>query len=252
MRRKVKVLIFQLLIIGVFLVFANGCDKDDNNNPSSDNKTNGKSTAVFNSNITYGKMTDQDGNVYKTVTIGTQTWMAENLRTTKYNDGTAIPNITGKDEWRNLTTGAYCNYNNTTSEDTIATYGRLYSWHVIKEGKIAPVGWHVPTKDEWLTLFNYMGDINDAGGNLKETGTIHWSIPNECATNQYGFTLISSGRRNYDGEFWGNGIYCALWSSDDYNEEWAEDAYEFSYSYCYAYAFNGLKNSGQAIRCIKD
>ena len=88
-------------------------------------------------------MTDQDGNFYKTVTIGTQTWMAENLRTMKYNDGTNIPLVTSGIAWNNLNTGAYCNYNNTTNSDTIATYGRLYNWYAVNTGKLAPKGWHV-------------------------------------------------------------------------------------------------------------
>src|SRR5664280_2860660 len=104
----------------------NGCKKGDN---SPSNPYNGKTTAVFNPGLTYGTMTDQDSNVYKTITIGTQTWMAENLRTTKYRDGSSILNITDNTVWTYLTTGAYCNYNNTKSADTIATYGRLYDWY---------------------------------------------------------------------------------------------------------------------------
>ncbi len=104
------------------------------------------------SDITYGTVTDQDGNEYKTVTIGTQTWMAENLRTTKYNDSTSIPNITSASMWQNSTTGAYCNYNNTTDIDTIVTYGSLYNWYAVNTGKLAPKGWHVATNEEYSTL----------------------------------------------------------------------------------------------------
>src|ERR1035437_6586205 len=103
-----KIIKISVLVLFVILVI-NGCKKDDN---SPGDLYNGKTTAVFNNNLTYGTMTDQDGNVYKTITIGTQTWMAENLRTTKYQDGTAIPNETDYTAWKKLATGAYCNFSN--------------------------------------------------------------------------------------------------------------------------------------------
>ncbi len=142
MNKRQNISTLPLLIMVLFLVFASSCQKDDNESSSSN------STAVFNPDVIYGTMTDQDGNVYKTVTIGTQTWMAENLRTTTYNNGTTIPNITNVNEWASLITGAYCNYNNTTSTDTITTYGRLYNWYAVNTGKLAPDGWHVPTNEE--------------------------------------------------------------------------------------------------------
>jgi len=114
----------------------------------------GSGAIVFNPNITYGSMTDIDGNTYKTVTIGTQTWMAENLKVTKYNDGTNIPNVTDDTEWGNLTTGAYCNYNN--DQSNVATYGRLYNWYAVNTGKLCPTGWHVPSDAEWTTLEDYL------------------------------------------------------------------------------------------------
>jgi len=103
-----------------------------------------------------GTVTDADGNVYHTVTIGTQTWMVENLRTTKYNDGTPIPKVTHTKATGTLTTPGVYTYNNTTNMDTIILYGLLYTWNTVNTGKIAPIGWHVPTEDELATYENYL------------------------------------------------------------------------------------------------
>jgi uncharacterized protein (TIGR02145 family) len=147
-------------------------------------------------------LTDIDGNVYSTVTIGTQTWMAENLKTTKYNDDTAVPNVTDETEWANLTTGAYCWYDNNASAYK-ATYGALYNWYAINTGKLCPTGWHVPSDAEWLTLENYLGGEDVAGGKLKEAGTTHWLSPNTGATNETGFTGLPGGFRwDWGTEFW--------------------------------------------------
>lgn len=207
--------IFSVTIMALLLsLMIYSCEKDEPNDA-----TNGKTTAVFNPNVSYGTMTDQDGNVYKTVTIGAQTWMAENLRTTKYRDGTAIPNVTDNTAWTDLTTGAYCNYNNTTSADTIATYGRLYNWYAATNSRnIAPTGWHVPTEAEWRTLIYYLGGFSVAGGKMKETGTAHWLSPNTGATNESGFTALPSGirgdwRTTPIGKFVNIGYYTFYWSS---------------------------------------
>ncbi len=134
------------------------------------------------------KVIDIDGNVYKTVTIGTQTWMAENLKTTKYNDGTEIPNeIT---LWANITTPSYCWYSN--SQHAKDTYGALYNWYAISD-KICPTGWHMPFLDEWEKLIDYLGGLSVAGGKLKETDTTHWYNPNAGATNETGFTALPGG-----------------------------------------------------------
>lgn len=251
MRRKGKISILQLLIIGVFLVFTSSCSKDDDNNPSSSNPTNGKTTAIFNSSITYGTMTDQDGNVYKTVTIGTQTWMAENLRTTKYNDGTAIPNVTGDGEWENLSTGAYCNYNNTTNTDTVATYGRLYNWYAVNTGKLAPKGWHVPTDAEWTELTDYLGGTSDAGGKLKETGTTHWNSPNTGATNETGFTALPGGYRGDNGTFYYVGGGGNWWSA---TESGTDGAWYRGVGYDVSNVGRGSDNKelGFSVRCLRD
>jgi uncharacterized protein (TIGR02145 family) len=251
MKIKQSISIFPFLIMGIFLLFASSCEKDDDNTPSSNNPTNNKTNAIFNPSVTYGTMTDQDGKSYKTIKIGTQTWMAENLRTTKYNDGTDIPNITGDDEWDGLSTGAYCNYNNTNNTDTIDTYGRLYNWHAVNTGKLAPKGWHVPTDAEWTQLTDYLGGKSIAGGKLKETGNTHWASPNEGATNETGFTALPGGYRLYSGSFLYIGLNGFWWSATEHN---ATDAW-LRYLYCnYSIVLKKEydKELGFSVRCVKD
>jgi uncharacterized protein (TIGR02145 family) len=235
-----------VLITSMVIVYSS-CSKDDD--PVVTNLTNGKTTAVFSSDLTYGAMTDQDGNVYKTITIGTQTWMAENLRTTKYNDGTSITNVTSASEWGDLTTGAYCNYNNTTSNDTIATYGRLYNWSTVNTGKLAPKGWHVPTDAEWTTLTTYLG--REPGSKLKETGITHWFRPNTGATNESGFTSLPGGIRFSYGAFRSFGSYGYWWSTTELQP---------TRPYCrvMGYADSSIgrwddnSEMGYSVRCVRD
>ena len=148
-------------------------------------------------------LVDKDGNIYTTVTIGTQIWTIENLRTTTYGDDTPIPNITGNTAWGADTTGAYCYYDNdegTYKED----YGALYNWYAVNNASdisyleidgAQEVGWRVPTSADWATLISYLGGVVIAGGKLKETGTTHWLTPNTGATNETGFTALGSGAR---------------------------------------------------------
>ena len=202
-----------------------------------------------NPNITYGSITDIDGNTYKTVTIGTQTWMAENLKVTKYNDGIAIPNVTDNTAWRELTTGALCDYDNTPSNSE--TYGKLYNWHAVNTGKLCPTGWHVPSDAEWTELTDYLGGTSDAGGKLKETGTTHWNSPNTGATNETGFTALPGGYRNFDGTFYGVGTYGFWWSA---TEGSADSAWGRSMYYNGSYVgrdYNG-KELGFSVRCLRD
>jgi uncharacterized protein (TIGR02145 family) len=236
-----------VLIASVAIVFGS-CSKDDVGNA-----TNGKTTAVFSSGVTYGTLTDQDGNVYKTVTIGTQTWMAENLRATTYNDGTSISNVTRATEWVNLTTGAYCNWNNTTNTDTIATYGRMYNWYAVNKGKLCPTGWHVPADAEWSTLTNYLGGENVAGGKLKETGTTHWLSPNTGATNETGFTALPGGYRYIEGTFYSVGNYGLWWSGSatEFDVTYAWERF-IDYSNSNVYRFDDNKELGYSVRCVRD
>ena len=239
------------VIIALLALVFSACEKDDDNDPSSNSPLNGKTTAVFNPSVNYGTMTDQDGNVYKTVTIGTQTWMAENLRTTKYNDGTAIPLVTNNTTWVNLTTAAYCNYKNTSNTDTIATYGRLYNWYTVNTGKLAPTGWHVPTDAEWATLTTYLGGESVAGGKLKEPGTTHWRSPNTVATNETGFTALPGGYRKNTGYFILIGTGGYWWSA---TENYASDVWGRAMNYIYSevYSDDASKKLGFSVRCVRD
>ena len=190
-----------LTLIPLLSVFLICCCKDP-----VDQKA-GKSTAVFNTSKTYGTLVDIDGNIYKTITIGNQTWMAENLRTTHYQNGDPIPNVKNPSGWGSLTTGAYCTYNNTTNPDSIATFGFLYNgFAVVDKRNIAPKGWHVPTEEDWdkLQTFVAEGEAETtstgngvAGGRLKEAGDLHWGYANH-ADNKSGFTAVPGGQRSVE------------------------------------------------------
>ena len=170
---KSKNVFYSIVLFCILVLFINACNKKDDAITPKVNTTNGKTTAVFNPAITYGTMTDQEGNIYKTVKIGNQTWMAENLRTTKYRDGSDIPLVTVNSIWDKLKTGAYCNYNNSTDDEFIATYGRLYNWYAIdNSSKVAPNGWHVASDAEWTILVNYLGDSTIAGDILNCDGNV--------------------------------------------------------------------------------
>lgn len=218
--------------------------------------TNGLTTAVFNNTKTYGTMTDQDGNVYKTITIGTQTWMAENLRTTKFRDGTEIHNIC-YGNWDSNETGIYCSCNNTTDAVTLATYGRLYNWYTVTNShNIAPLGWHVPTDAEWTTLITQLGGEKVAGAKMKETGTIHWTTPNTGATNESGFTGLPAGLRGSGGPqpfFNWMGACGYYWTSSEPGPNYAVGNYcRLSCDDAGVYRYDNYKAEGFAVRLVKD
>jgi len=204
---------------------------------------------IFNPNLTYGTMTDQDGNVYKTIVIGTQTWMAENLRTTKYRNGSAIPEITDNSVWYNLTTGAYCWYNNSINNKK--PYGALYNWFTVGDPRnIAPAGWHVPTDEDWTILTTYLGGVTIAGGKMKEVGLTHWQSPNAYATNESGFTALPVGYRYFNGSFYF--LDGGFWSSTQYN---SYSVWLYSLSYLHAFCVRSSNYSmqyGFSVRCVKD
>ncbi|RPI70036.1 MAG: hypothetical protein EHM43_00050, partial [Ignavibacteriae bacterium] len=215
----------------------------------------------------YGTVTDADGNEYATVTIGNQVWMAENLRTTKYNDGTDIPNVTAVADWITLTSGAYCSFDN--DDANVADYGLLYNWYAVDDTRgIAPTGWHVPTDDEYRTLMNYFGGTNGsnvAGAYLKQAGLDYWLTPNEGANSGSGFEARGNGARFYTVVNTVPGAYFSdfkrsspWWTADETNDSAAK------YRQCNSastqvYRFNYLghiryldKRSGYALRLVKD
>jgi len=202
---------------------------------------------VFNPDLTYNSVSDINGNVYKTIQIGTQIWMAESLRSTKYRNGDNIPCVVNATEWFNLTSGAY-----TQEFMPSVIYGRLYNYYAIADSRnLCPTGWHMPTDDEWTTLSDYLGGLDDAGGKLKEAGRTHWTNMNVGATNETGFTALGQGIREASG---GNTSKCAIgifWSSTekDANYVWTRYTYDYM-SRLGRYSYG--KKAGLSVRCVKD
>jgi len=194
--------------------------------------------------------TDLDNNHYPVVNIGTQTWMAANLKTTKYADGTPIPEVTDANSWSNVTTPAYCWYNNDPATGT--NYGALYKWYTIGEGDLCPTGWSVPNVADWTALITYLGGDTIAGGKLKETGTVHWDTLMTGTSNASGFTAIPAGLRSISGgAFQGRGNTTYFWTSEDYSANFAHMRYLKHDSNSLISAGNN-KGNGFSVRCIKD
>jgi uncharacterized protein (TIGR02145 family) len=198
-------------------------------------------------------LTDVDGNVYETVKIGNQVWMAENLKVTHYSNGKPIPLVTDNGLWYALTTPACCYYNN--DKNNIAIYGYLYNWYAVSDNNnICPKGWHIPSDEEWMELATYLGGAREAGGRMKEVGTKHWAEPNDGATNESGFTALPGGLRGNGGAFYSmdiDGGMGAWWSSTE------EDNKEYAWCILSIRAMIikdkvHSKADGLSIRCIKD
>lgn len=196
-----------------------------------------------------GTFTDpRDGIVYKTVKIGNQVWMAENLKATKYSDGTDIPNVTSNYGWYDQISDAYCWYDN--DPDIGNTYGALYNWYAVNTGKLCPTGWHVPSDAEWTALTDYLGGKIFAGCKLKEAGTVHWNSPNTGATNETGFTALPGGGRGYEGKFNSIGGGGYWWCATEYyTNAWLRYMYYYSGN---VYRSNHGKENGYSVRCVRD
>ena len=235
--------------------------------------TQGTNPIIFNPNLTYGSVSDIDGNCYKTIQIEDQIWMAENLKTTKYNDGTPIPNITDDYEWANLplaewvgdpgdplpmiyvTSGAYCWYNNDGATYNNG-YGILYNWGAVGTDKLCPTGWHVPTLREWITICDYRdteGGIH--GEELMEVGTTHWGeFSPLVGTNTTGFTSLPGGFRISTGVFSFLGYRGYYWASNGRVYPGFKFTQNIFYSGNHITPSRDLESEreGRSVRCLKD
>jgi len=242
MKSRHRILIFLVTAILMVVIFINGCKKE-NDGPE----------------IPYGSLTDQEGNTYKTIEIGSQTWMAENLKTTEYNDNSSIPNVTGSSAWINLKTPGYCWYDN--DETTNKTeYGALYNWYAVNTGKLCPSGWHVPADAEYKTLEMYLGltqvQANDTlwrgtdpGAQMKNTAG--WKT-GENGTNTSGFSALPGGYRYHrDGTFYNITDLSYWWCSDEVSS--AAGYYRrLDGGNSGIYRAGTLKAAGKYVRCLKD
>lgn len=204
---------------------------------------------------------DIDGNVYKTVRIGGQVWMAENLRVTRYRNGDVVPKVTEGTEWESLSTGALSAYDN--NEEHVSGFGLLYNWYSVSDPRgLAPEGWHVPTDEDWKELEKFLGMSQqeadgtawrgiDAGGKLKGVGTALWEAPNAGATNESGFTAVPAGYRFSNGRFGETGNTGSFWSSTEHDGStaWSRSLY---FRFPTVYRYNYPKVRGFSVRCIRD
>jgi uncharacterized protein (TIGR02145 family) len=225
---------------------------------------------VHNPNLQYGTVLDQDGNEYKTIVIGTQEWMAENLKTTIYRNGDTIPTNLDAGQWASTTSGAWSYYNDNPTY--LCPYGRLYNWYAVDDERgLCPTGWHVASNDDWNTLISYIDPQYDpfatnqsgiAGGALKSIGTIeagtgYWGSPNTGATNIYGFSALPTGARVVTASGGWIGTGGNYWTSTPSSGNMAY-VHGFFYMNSVAYLAGQQGNqsfvwsSGWGVRCIKD
>jgi len=293
MKMKNVTLFFCAFLAVMILMFTN-CKKDSSDDvvPSSNEttQTDDSSKTSNTQNTTSGSddtnsvnnttiptsVTDADGNTYATVVIGDQVWLAENLKATKYNDGTDIPKIENSDEWVKDSTGAYCVYDN--DENNAETYGKLYNWYAVSGGKLCPSGWHVSTDDDWIKLTRYLSENGYAYDGTNRDGTetnfqatekvaksiastSGWdksdkkgAVGNDLSlNNKSGFTGVPNGYRNDMGSF-GRGGYYAYWWTNTVLEDDSTVVYTYNISNNFSGLLQGnsYKYKGYAVRCVRD
>ncbi|HEX2393949.1 MAG TPA: fibrobacter succinogenes major paralogous domain-containing protein [Bacteroidales bacterium] len=248
MKKIVKIKFCILLCCVLSFVFIScdkrGKDKDDDNNTTG---------IIFNADKTYGTVTDVDGNTYKTIQIGTQIWMAENLKTEHYANGDAITYITDFDMWENILEGAWTYYND--NENMNKDYGKLYNWYSVEDSRnICPSGWHIPDDPEWEALLSNLGGYLVAGAKIKETGLNHFAYTNEGSTNESGFTALPGGMKDFGSISFDLGLSGYWWSSTNANDYYDLDAYYYYIGRDVDPVLNGTgdKNNGISCRCVKD
>ena len=250
MKKKSRILFYPLILMGALITLAISCSKEENDE-----------------NPTPTTVTDIDGNVYNTIKIGTQVWMVENLRTTKFNDGNAIPNVTDNTAWSSLTTSAYCWYNNDATTNK-STYGALYNWYAVNSGKLCPAGWHVATDADWQKLEIYLGlssalansteresNPTNEGSKLAGNATL-WTdglLDSNPGFGSSGFTALPAGvRSEQDGTFKYINQLGAWWTSTVYDASFAWDRKIFNEVIYIDRDESDPKGVGMSIRCVKD
>jgi uncharacterized protein (TIGR02145 family) len=242
MKKNSRIWFYQLFVMGLILILTYSCKKDEDS---------------------IMKITDADGNVYASVTLGSQDWLVENLKTTKYNDNTNIPLITDNAEWAALSSPAYCLYNNDIGKKEV--YGALYNWYSVNSNKLCPIGWHVPTDEDWTILteylanngYGYEGSGADIGKSLASKSG--WSqdptpgfVGNDQSTNnKSGFNAVPSGYRIMNGEFANIGEIDYWWTATEFNDAWSWMRHLF-YQTNMVYRWYDYKQYGYSVRCIKD
>lgn len=198
-----------------------------------------------------GSVTDVEGNVYPTIKIGQQEWMVENLKTTTYNDGTPIPNVTDMSAWANLASDAYSWFDNDVSNKDL--YGALYNWSAVNKKTLCPTGWAIPSSDSWGVIVSTEGGKSVAGGRMKEVGTKLWQAPNAGATNQSGFSARPAGARFLDGSFVYKGQYAFWWCSDEKLLSLPATAWFWNVSAADTASTGGQSQlpMGYSVRCVR-
>lgn len=230
MKKRLLVKIHLIIISVLFILLTYSCKKDNDD------------TTVM----------DIDGNVYNTVTIGSQVWMVENLKTTKFSNGDLIGTTDPQDKNISGETTPKYQWAYDGNEGNVVANGRLYTWYAATDNRnICPTGWHVPDDDEWTTLADNLGGQNIAGGKLKESGTTHWMSPNAEASNLSGFTALPGGFRGSEGLYYDLGKWGNWWSSTTYDEIQAWLRWLYYDDGILGRGFYG-KQHAMSLRCIKD
>lgn len=245
--KKTSLILIGLITVAVSLT---GCKKDDDNKESTPNNP---APLVCQSTVT-----DADGNTYDVIKIGNLCWMKQNLKTTKYNDGSPIQTNLSDTQWQNTSNGAYAIYDDDPAND--ATYGKLYNGHAVATGKLCPAGWRIPTDQEWKDLesalgmstadLDLTGERGNVGGKMKSTSL--WDPPNAGASNSSDFSALPAGNRSDLGEYVVIRQYTDFWSSTEY-------ATDNNYLWMRTLYYNGegvgrnyvLKNKGYSCRCVR-
>lgn len=206
--------------------------------------------SVHNDTLAYGLMVDQQGTYYKTIAINNTVWMAENLRTTAFRNGSTIAQVQASDQWSSTTNPAWVYYNNDSTYD--CPYGKLYNWYAVNNiAGLCPVGWHVPATAEYDALFLALGTPVYAGSRMKTTGSSYWLPSNTNADNSSGFSTVGAGRRFFYGDFEGLKYEGILWHADsfDANSAWVHGlTADMNTANLSIYP----KRSGFPVRCVKD